>query len=1538
MEWKLALLAIVLSLLTAVDGQAPVVLTQGTKAHSKVGAYIILECRVDNLGTNKLNWIFVKHSTTIFHGDELLVDDPRYSTAHPIDSNRYLLQIHPAEVRDQGVYKCEVDGTTQAGTVELVLMDSDVSPEANAPTTPLNTTVCCQQQNVSDACLPACHPSSAPSTNFTAACATDLNKLIYCGSDGRNHENCCAQSSVPTGCLLLCSNDPAKMSRLTNDELYCLAYTDTIISCYEFGGALIPSPPQNLSVLMVSRNGSYNLIVSWKAPKYNPSAVSGYIVYYKKSSDNNFRATSLLNAGTLQWTLSAEVNKMYSFYVVAAGDHGSSQPTNQYDIVAEDTSPPGQARDVLACCQSRKVSSKCQTKLCHPHLWSTFNVSDMLDCYSSLNDVFTCLAAERNNSGCCQGNNVPDACLGLCSGNPPTFDKSLAVCIPKLSVIEACMQQGLASQPRAPQALMLQRVSAHSVFLSWSAPSAGASVDDYMVQLRRGNASAPWITVMEVAGTSVELSNLTETESYSIRVISRANDSSSLPSATVEFTTYPERVSVERPTVAHNLSQCCIDSGMPSVCSQGCQYLPNMTMYYAQHIETCASHIGTVLTCASDGRDHTPCCRRRAVQEQCYDLCVHNSPGSLGPRFYACLDDTSKIVMCYEEGLEDLVRMPEEVMVTNLTSHTVTVEWKNPETGPKPVYYVVKYTNLNNGAAVQATTEDQIFILQNLNPGSDYTITVTSYRNESFSPPTQNITVFTPALDTYLPFVPPTLTNQSRVLWNNRTHCCKSSSISDSCQPLCLNQPAADAANCSAENHNILNCAADGRDHRLCCQESGLSTECLPLCGSGASTNFSVRQAGCLADASLNIITSCFLSNTGLLPSMPYGFLVVNNYDRSVTLIWSKASNCSGADELCTYDVHYWQTEVHSPDSYSTIQNVTAPYTISELELEVMYTFTVTAHNLKGSGPAAPWRTLYIDRATPQVSISHSPKRKVFEQSTDVRLICIVINFKEAPVVTWRLRDRVLPGWTGRILVLQNVNRSSEGNYNCTATSSGANASALSYVNVRFKPEFNYFRTDTVRPNIGAEAILACWFRGHPNTDNPADIWSKDGMPIPSSSRYAFSFDSRYHTGITAFKLKIARVEPSDYGAYRCNVFNQYGKASGTTQLADPSKVPTPPPPPPSVQRNVSACCSRKNVPTNCMPLCTFEVSPAQAIQNPLTYGFCLFYFKELMECAADGADHSLCCEDAVVPGMCLPLCKAQVPQNILDAPYLMQCAEETAILECAEKGYGRIPTAPVNLVVSFVGGKIKIGWDQPLRNADRVTSYHVYYNFTGNPRPQMETITDAYAVSSKNTYELENADDAHMYNIWMTAESYKAGRSQNSDFVTVSMSGMTTTVSPGGVGSAAQGGSDSGLDGGQVAGIILAVVVVIIVVVVLAVLLMRSRLGTRFKLNETVSFENPGYGDRQQVHIGSLPGENPDDSVMQPQKQPDKDGDFGYARLNEDQMVAAASMASKPDVDNPDTRYANVVDPNGIGVKVNNNGVATLQVSNAEIPNESKT
>jgi hypothetical protein len=59
-----------------------------------------------------------------------------------------------------------------------------------------------------------------------------------------------------------------------------------------------------------------------------------------------------------------------------------------------------------------------------------------------------------------------------------------------------------------------------------------------------------------------------------------------------------------------------------------------------------------------------------------------------------------------------------------------------------------------------------------------------------------------------------------------------------------------------------------------------------------------------------------------------------------------------------------------------------------------------------------------------------------------------------------------------------------------------------------------------------------------------------------------------------------------------------------------------------------------------------------------------------------------------------------------------------------------KIPTAPLNVVASFVDTKIKVHWDPPSRNAAEVTSYNIYYSFAGRDQPLVETVVSAWTVT----------------------------------------------------------------------------------------------------------------------------------------------------------------------------------------------------------------
>lgn len=1613
--------------------EATILTPPGQTVYSSVDSIVLLSCQVDNLQSGaKINWVFAKHSLTIFHGDSLQVDDTRYSLKHPPHSNVYDLQIYPARASDQGSYKCEIDGTKKAVTVQLVLRGAPALPQVN--TKPLNHTGCCVGLNVSRSCFPACAPSSLDSSfNPSTSCnAADVLKLVQCGSDGRNHENCCARRKIPALCLPLCSNDQERIASLGDAEIVCLNHTTDIISCYEFGAVTLPGAPREVSVLpRASGPGQYGLLVSWKPPFTNPVYVSGYVISYKKTFDPKYRTSAMQSSTTTQYIINdLLVNMEYSVYVTAVGDHGSSQPSYQIDTVLEDTSQPGLATNMLSCCMNRRVSPECQTLLCHATVWATFNTTNMLQCYQFLPDVFTCLAGGSDHTTCCTANNIPELCLGMCGGQPPAFDNSLAQCIPKLSTIEACVQVGLATLPVPPVQLTLQSVSAHEALVSWnpSNHTGSTAIKAYYVQLRRGNENARWVTVDVVVGTYVQLTNLTETENYALRVVAQNEEDSSLPSETVRFTTYAETTSdTDRPVVPHNMTQCCADSGMPDVCAQGCRYLRNITGYFEQHLLTCFSHIGQVLACGSDGRDHSPCCEREGILPQCLPLCAHVTPGPLDPVFYQCIENTATAVACFKEGLEDRVRMPDNVTVTNVTTQHIQIEWFAPRTGPRPEKYIVFYKNVNSGMNKTEEMEMKVYVLQNLMPGMQYEIKVASFLNNSRSPFTGTITAFTPI--TLTPIVPGGKTNTTSAgLWTSRQHCCESSNISDACQPVCLNQPAINGVDCSSEEHKILVCAADGKDHSQCCQENGLATECLPLCSSSTTGDFNVRTAGCQANANLDIITSCFLSNADVVPSAPQSFYVDNLGD-SLKLWWKEpALNCA-LSETCFYDVHYWPSE--NKTQYRTIFNVTSPYTMQGLLPDRRFTFTVTARNSKGSSSAAPWRTEAIITAVPDVSIAQDPERDIHEVGSYVRLVCDAFNFLEAPMLTWMTNNRVLGN--GGALILRQITKDMEGNFTCIASTRTVMVSVNSYLNIRFQPQLTYFRTDSVAPSIGGQAVLACWFRGHPFTNTTQSAWMKDGQPFSvASSKYSSTATTRLHTGITAFRLKIANIVPSDYGIYKCTASNHHGAANGSTRLLDPDSMPPEVSPAPPQRQNITGCCSRHSVPEACMRMCRFEVDINEAVSNPEEYGVCLFFFNELVMCATDGADHTECCRSNGVDPFCWAFCTGQTPasQNVFSDPRLLQCVPQvTTMFGCLARGYDRIPTAPLNIRANLASDTISVRWDLPARNAHRVAYYRIYYNSTGNPVPQTHLVTVLSLY-----YVIEDILPNHIYYVWMRSGN-EFGESQPSDKVTVSVHGILpmpptelkvtvfdgtgvqvawipppsesarvdgyavfykptnsvkdyiqvrtrstsirilnlqpqteyvlfvksvnfkglgnvasdavhfmtavytgTTGLPGAYESSHHG--EESISGAQIAGIVLAIVAVAAIGAVIFLLISRGRIQQQ-KRTESVAFENPGYGN-QQVRIGGLPVDSPYDNVMQPPSIQESEGSFGYSRLNEDQMAAAAeSMKSVPEMEHPSPQ---VEQDNPAKLNLDLNGskqnVATIAVSDITVQekNESTT
>jgi hypothetical protein len=64
----------------------------------------------------------------------------------------------------------------------------------------------------------------------------------------------------------------------------------------------------------------------------------------------------------------------------------------------------------------------------------------------------------------------------------------------------------------------------------------------------------------------------------------------------------------------------------------------------------CAPEFHTLLRCAAGGRDHSQCCERRGVTENCVGICGGRLPDSLLQMADGCLPFIGNIVQCFEEG------------------------------------------------------------------------------------------------------------------------------------------------------------------------------------------------------------------------------------------------------------------------------------------------------------------------------------------------------------------------------------------------------------------------------------------------------------------------------------------------------------------------------------------------------------------------------------------------------------------------------------------------------------------------------------------------------------------------------------------------------------------------------------------------------------------------------------------------------------------------------------------------------------------------
>ncbi|XP_041363556.1 Ig-like and fibronectin type-III domain-containing protein 1 isoform X2 [Gigantopelta aegis] len=1424
------------------------------------GSTAVLSCQASE-ANSQLDWWFLDHKTQISSGRSVLINDAsKYSLIFPQDSSGYMavnLQIRDLKTTDHGYYRCVIHGTQDAVTHQLTVIGAPKIP-TNVNISAANFTACCRQESVSEQCMPACHPSSVDRSVFneTEVCASDLNKLLKCFSDARNHIGCCRRRLLPEECLDFCANNPPTLSLV---HLGCLRRVNDIISCFEEGQVLLPSVPVKVSALNLP---GYRLLVSWLPPSENAKLLTGYRVSYRQTSDQNgpYSHTAVLTHFTIQYTLTGlEANKRYTIYVTAIGKYGASQPSERIDIsTSNDISQPGQDKDIKACCVARKVSSLCRDLLCTASVLKQWDPTNLAKCYPELEHIFSCLKGERNHTTCCKQNNIPTICLGFCGTKPPSFSWDFVECVSdkRLSTIEACVQQGLKSLPSAPQSVMLTSLGYQSADISWSPPVSGDKPGQtYLVQLREKKKGILFKNMDTVTGTYIKLTNLKSDTLYEVRVITVGNESSSLPSLTITFLTKPDLTVVTPPQVVaiNNETACCIKANVSRTCMPGCTYdVASLISFFGDtsNLFTCVAHIPNMMKCGADGRNHTNCCAGRGVNALCSKLCSISQNDTIGPDFVSCFGKVLDVIQCYEEGRTTLPKHPDGVRITKVTTHTISLTWNHPASGGQINNYIVRYKEFHQDWQLIDTKSSKItYIIQDLKPSHEYEINVLSSNDNGVSVPSASIVSFTKHVNgTSAPVVTPH--PLGKAIFENKTDCCKNQGVSAECMHLCLNK-AGSTSPCYVDADKIIACGADGKDHTPCCHRRGVPDSCLSLC-KGQSMGRNHLTLFCLTYTVS--IQTCFYENDGLIPSPPTNFATTEMPNQFRQLTWGKpSSNC---DSGCTYSVHYWEVSpyydwarIYNEEGATTVENVTSGWVLSGLKTSKVYRVTVSAHNEFGGSQPAPSQSFYIQYSGIQdVTIFRDPgKPSVLKLGQTVTFSCVVIAQPRAKLY-WMFNNKNI-SHTDRILAIKSITKKDSGIYTCVAYNSKGTKSRSYFLNIKFKPSVVKVREDNVQPDEQRKGVLVCWFDGYPDQIT----WTKNGQVVSAvpSKVYVYT-EQREHTGIVVGKLKFANVVSKDFGLYRCNGSNAYGYAVGAVQLIDPDAIkhvkPGSKPP------NITACCINEGIHPDCMAICSFDIDINKIFLDP-SMAKCITHLVAFSKCAADGRDHTKCCANAGVIDLCLPFCKGVIPGEDPYNTTLLACIDHTvASIRCVVKGHDNIPSIPLNVFAKIKNKAIDVHWSAPRHNAEKVESYHVFYNSS-------RIKTQYHAVSNTiYTYAIQLPDiesNAYFF-VWVVAFN-DFGESHKSEIKYISMK-KESPLSRG-------PGEDNALGVGLGVGLTILVIIVIAVVIFFV---FRRRWGKGIFSNETVAFENPGYG-RSQPQVTGLPSE-----TMQPV------GQFSYDKLDE--------------------------------------------------------
>lgn len=622
------------------------------------------------------------------------------------------------------------------------------------------------------------------------------------------------------------------------------------------------------------------------------------------------------------------------------------QPNGQVvyilDVIGAPEKPAIPNLDVTDCCEKAGVEvcglPLCRTNTSLTDLMTAVNNDKCME--NNLVKILLCGQDGRNHVGCCMRRGVSDLCQALCDARDAhidltstTVDFSSCIGIPSFSIRE-CLMEGQVMLPSQP--VDVSGVSlGDGLMVVWKPPMENTNiVTGYRVQYRRKNKNETFSsTPVLPSGTSFyQLGNLAIGYMYEARVMAISQYGASQPSYIIEIATG----SYTKDTVFSNstIKACCQKRNVSVECQNYCFADRFNTFSHPDSIEPCFSELDIMYRCLAGEGNHSSCCQRVQVPDECLPLCqgqIVTSVAMVNCYFYMPL-----MAACMIEGANFLPSAPRNthLVAGSVTATSAIVKWDPPAVFNGSLAYVVAWRKQNS--RYQDVKDVTVYGTQHLVTGLQsvtvYELEVASLNEYGSSLPELTIVFVTEGDTSEIP------------TQYNETECCIQKGVPANCLDLCNHtfRLSADAFTkgflCPNSILPMLQCAGDGRDHTDCCVREGITAECLDVCKLHPSTMPSTDLLPCVMQK--NQLSTCFDQGKGILPRSPERLEVMSISESAIVLDWA----VPGGPIVTGYQVQF-STDMHS---WSTRETNLTHMNVDKLKPDTVYYFRVISRNSYG--------------------------------------------------------------------------------------------------------------------------------------------------------------------------------------------------------------------------------------------------------------------------------------------------------------------------------------------------------------------------------------------------------------------------------------------------------------------------------------------------------------------------------------------------------------------------------------------------------------